>query len=223
MTDHLDWEHVFTAGLTQAPAHILVQISLSAAHLNFSPGLIWALYRRLLGQPGAQGKAKVLLKDGLWMSNSAMQPCRVWFRSENGCKVLRENERHQDFSRRMEDATGAVGRPPTRWFWDQVLWFLNLKRSWCHCWRCPWWKLEPLSKWQPASNILWSNILASAFPPHRPSLRPDHTDFAIDLPHGCASSCPAVQDRHLGTNQGSHWVLCPNPNPLMGFFLLHPC
>lgn len=32
------------------------------------------------------------------MSNSAMQPCRAWSSSGNGCKVLRENERHQDFS-----------------------------------------------------------------------------------------------------------------------------
>lgn len=90
MIDHLDWEHVFIAGLTQAPIHILVQITLSAVHLNFSPGFIWARNRCLLAQWGAQAKAKVLLKGGLWTSNSAMQPCRAQPGTGNGCKVLRE-------------------------------------------------------------------------------------------------------------------------------------
>lgn len=136
VTDHLDWDHVFTAGLTQAPTHILVEISLSAAHLNFSPGLIWALNRCLLAERGGQAKAKLLLKGSLWTSDSAMQLCRAQSSTGNGCKVLGENERCQDFSHGMKNATG---KPCTSWFWDQVIWFLNQRRSWCHCWRCPLW------------------------------------------------------------------------------------
>lgn len=36
------------------------------------------------------------------MSNSATQLCRGQSGAENGCKVLGENERHQDFSPRDE-------------------------------------------------------------------------------------------------------------------------
>lgn len=34
--EYLDWDLVFTTGLTQAATYILVQMSLSTAHLNFT-------------------------------------------------------------------------------------------------------------------------------------------------------------------------------------------
>lgn len=214
VTDHLDWDHVFTTGLTQAPTHILVQISLSAAHLNFSPGLIWALNRCLVAERGAQAKAKLLLKGSLWTSNSAMQLCHAQSSTGNGCKVVGENERCQDFSPRDEECHrqtlhqvvlrpgNLVSQPE-----EKLVPLLEVSPP----------RLQPPSDWQQAYNSL-----ASVLPPHCHLLKPDHTNFAIDLAHGYAHSHPAVQDHILDANQGTGWILCPNVHPFMGLFLFDP-
>lgn len=43
----------------------------------------------------------------------------------------------------------------------------------------------------PARGSRIEQSLASALPPCRRALRPDLTDFAVDLAHGCALSCSA--------------------------------
>lgn len=74
----------------------------------------------------------------------AVSECLIWqFHSGtgNGCN---DWERMKDIgisASRMKNATGRASRPHTRWIWDQVVLFLSQRRSWCHCCRCPPWRL----------------------------------------------------------------------------------